>query len=60
MKQLQSSTIFKQRNNRELSYNLNFRLNFFTTPNSQNIIGTLHIVTIEKSDLILLALNFYD
>ena len=35
-------------------------MNFFATPNSKNIIATLHIVTIEKSELtLLLALYFH-
>ena len=36
-------------------------MKFFTTPNSKNIIATLHIVTIEKSELtFLLILYFHD
>ena len=35
-------------------------MNFFTTPNSKNVIATLRIVTIEKSELtFLLVLYFY-
>ena len=36
-------------------------MKFFTTPNSKNIIATLRIVTIEKSELtFLLILYFHD
>ena len=35
-------------------------MKFFTTPNSKNVIATLRIVTIEKSELtFLLVLYFY-
>ena len=36
-------------------------MNFFTTPNSKNVIATLRIVKIEKSELtFLLVLCFYE
>ena len=36
-------------------------MKFFTTPNAKNIIATLGIVTIEKTELtFLLILHFYD
>ena len=34
-------------------------MEFFTTPNSKNIISTLHIVTIEKSESKFLILYFH-
>ena len=34
-------------------------MNFFATPNSKNIIATLHIVTIEKSELTLLLVLYF-
>ena len=49
MKLLQSSTILKQKNNHEVSYDKNFFVKVFTTPNSKNIIATLRIITTEKS-----------
>ena len=58
MKLLQSSTIFKQKKNHEVS---NFCLKFFTIPNGKNIIATPSIVSIKKSKLtFLLILYFHD
>ena len=34
-------------------------MEFFTTPNSKNIIATLHIVTIEKSELTFLLILYF-
>ena len=34
-------------------------MNFFTTPNSKNIIATLRIVTIEKSELTFLLVLYF-
>ena len=52
MNLLQLSTIFKQKNN---------RMKFFTTPNSKNIIATVHIVTTKNFELaFLLMLYFHD
>ena len=51
MKLLQSSTIFKQKNNYEVSCDQNFYMKYFTTPNLKNIIATLRMVIIEKSDI---------
>ena len=34
-------------------------MNFFTTPNSKNIIATLRIVTIEKSELTFLPILYF-
>ena len=34
-------------------------MNFFATPNSKNTIATLHIVTIEKSELTLLLVLYF-
>ena len=34
-------------------------MNFFTTPNSKNIIATLRIVTIEKSELTFLLILYF-
>ena len=48
IKLLQSSSIFKQKNNHEVPCEQNFCMKFFTTHNSKNIIATLRIVTIEK------------
>ena len=49
LKLLQSSAIFKQKNNH----------NFFTTPNSRNVIATLRIVTIERSELTFLLIIYF-
>ena len=43
IKRLQSSTIFQQRKNHEVSCDWNFFMNFLTTANSKNIIATLSI-----------------
>ena len=51
IKLLQSSTIFKQRDNPNVSFKENFCLKFFITPNSKNVIATLHIVTTKKPKL---------
>ena len=64
LKLLQSRTIFKQKGNHEVSSHYNSRLIMkclaIRTPNSKNIIATLRIVTIEKSELtFLLALYFH-
>ena len=59
MKLLQSSTFFKQKNNHEVSYDINFCLEFFTTANSKNIIATLLVVTIEKSELAFLLILYF-
>ena len=50
---LQSSTIFKQKNN---NYDLTFWIKIFATPNSKNIIASLGIFTIEKSALAFLLI----
>ena len=34
-------------------------MEFFTTPNSKKIIATLHIVTIEKSELTFLLILYF-
>ena len=34
-------------------------MNFFTTPNSKNIIATLRIVTIDKSELTFLLVLYF-
>ena len=34
-------------------------MKFFTTPNSKNIIATLHIVKIEKSELAFLLILYF-
>ena len=34
-------------------------MEFFTTPNSKNIIATLRIVTIEKSELTFLLISYF-
>ena len=59
MKLLQSSTIFKQKNYHEVSYDQNFCMKFFTTPNSKDIIATLRKVTIEKSKLTFLLILYF-
>ena len=51
MKLLQSSTTFKQKNNHEVSCDQDLCMKLFTTPDSKNIIATLLIVTIRKSEL---------
>ena len=60
MKLLQSSAIFKQKIiMKYLASNIFARV-FFTTPNSKNIIATLRIVIIEKSELVFfLILHFH-
>ena len=58
LKLLQSRTTFKQKGNYEVSSHSNFCMEFFTAPNAKNIIATLRIVTIEKSELIFLLI-FY-
>ena len=49
-KLLQPSTIFKQRNNDEVSCDLNFLMAFLATLNWEYIVVTLCTVTIEKSE----------
>ena len=49
MNLLQLSTIFKQKNN---------RMKFFTTPNSKNIIATVHIVTTKNFELTFLLMLY--
>ena len=52
--------LFKQKNNHEMSYNWNFCMNFFKTPSSKNVIASVRIVTIERSELTsLLILHFH-
>ena len=54
MKLLQSSTIFKQK-----TFLIKFLYEIFTTLNSKNIILTLRIVTIEKSELVFLLVLIF-
>ena len=56
---LQSSTIFKQKNNREKFCDYNLCMKFFITPNSKIIFATLPIVKIEKSMLKLLIIFYF-
>lgn len=56
IKLLQSSTIFKQRNNYKLSCDQNFSMKIFTTPILEKIIATLPIVTTEKLELTFFAI----
>ena len=51
MKLLQSSIIFKQGNNHEVSWDKNFSTKLFTALNSKKLIATLPIVTTEKPEL---------
>ena len=61
LKLLQSRATFKQKGNYEVSSHQNFCMEFFTTPNSKNLIATLRIVTIETSELtFLLILYLHD
>ena len=61
LKMLQSRTTFKQKGSYEVSSRQNFCMEFFTTPRSKNIIATLRIVRIEKSELtFLLMLYLHD
>ena len=59
MKLLQSSLSFKQKNNHEVTCGLNFCMKIFTTPNSKNMIVSLHIVTIEKPALTFLLMSYF-
>ena len=59
MKLLQSSTIFKQKNDHEVSCDQNFCMKFFTTPKSKNIIATLRLATIEKFELTFLHILYF-
>ena len=59
MKLLQSSRSFKQKNNHVVPCNKIFWMKFFTNPNSKNIIATLRIVTIEKSELIFCLILYF-
>ena len=56
MKLLQSSTIFKQRNNREVYCDYNFFMKIFTTSNLKNTIATPE----KRSLAFLLILSFHD
>ena len=58
VKLLQSSTIFKQKNH-EVSYDLNFCIKFFTTPNSKNVISILRLVRREKSEFTFLLILYF-
>ena len=59
LKLLQSRTTFKQKDNHEVPSHWNICMKVFTTPSSKNIIGTLRIVTIEKSELKFLLILYF-
>ena len=59
MKLLQSSTIFKQKINDEVSCDENFCMRFFTTLNSKKLIALLAIVTIKNSELTFLLIFYF-
>ena len=59
IKLLRSSTIFKQRNNHEVSCDQDFCVKIFTTPNSKNIGTTLRLVTIEQPELAFLLILYF-
>ena len=59
MKLFQSSTIFKQRNDHEVSCELNFRVKFFAAPSSKYIFATLRTVASGKSELTFLLLLYF-
>ena len=59
LKLLQSRPTFKQKVNHKVSSHYISCMKFFTTSNSKNIIATLGIVTIEKSELTFLLILYY-